>query len=40
MSYPTYTIYMSPNDKPLAWLRNEVKSPSLPKGGRLQQASC
>ena len=27
---------MSPNDKPLVWLSNEVKSPPLSRKGRLQ----
>ena len=36
MSYVTYTVHMSPNDKPLVWLHSEVKSPPLSKSGRLQ----
>jgi phage-related protein len=27
---------MSPNDKPLVWLSNEIKSPPLSRKGRLQ----
>ena len=29
---------MRPNDKPLVWLSNEVKSPPLSRNGRLQAA--
>jgi len=36
MSYSTYTVHMSPIDKPLVWLRNEIKTPPLTKSARLQ----
>jgi phage-related protein len=36
MSEPTYTIGMSPNDKPLVWLHGEVKTPPLTKAARIE----
>ena len=36
MSYSTYSIAMSPRDKPLVWLHGEVKSPPLSKDARIE----
>ena len=36
MSHSTYTVLMSPSDKPLVWLQTEIKSPPLSRRGRLQ----
>ena len=36
MSYLTYIHCMNSSDKPLVWLRNEIKTPPLSKEARLE----
>ena len=36
MSYLTYNVPMSPQDKPLIWLRGEIKTPPLSMNARLE----
>ena len=36
MSYSTYPVHLSLNDKPLVWLHNEIKNPPLSGSARLQ----
>ena len=36
MSYLTYIHCMNSSDKPLVWLRNEIKTPPLSNEARLE----
>jgi phage-related protein len=36
MSLVTYTVSMNPTDKPLVWLRGQIKTPPLSKEARIE----
>jgi len=36
MSSLTYIAFVSPSEKPLAWLHGEIKTPPFPSAARLE----
>jgi phage-related protein len=36
MSYPTYTVEMNGNRKPVVWLHGEIKTPPFSREGRIE----
>jgi phage-related protein len=39
MSYLTYTVVVSPSDKPLVWLHGEIRTPPFSQAARIE-AGC